>query len=161
MAAQKLCHICRTPLVFKEGQGLRRYRCRPCQNDYVATVRRLKNDNPLPQDHSCACCGKSANDIPDSHTNRGAGPPKVIAKFCLDHDHATGQFRGWLCVKCNQALGLMQDNTDTLRNAIAYLEETKRQPLRLQRNAQNGETVQAAKDCPVCISAITKCMFCP
>ena len=39
----------------------------------------------------------------------------------LDHDHATGEKRGWLCPACNTALGLLQDNPTTLQNLIEYL----------------------------------------
>ena len=145
MERQKRCQLCRIPLTGTETGSLRRWRCPSCDSSYQTTIRKLKKANPLPDNHSCACCGKSAEDIPDAYVNRGPKPTRVIAKFCLDHDHVTGEFRGWLCAKCNSALGLMQDSPTILRKAIEYLETTR----------------QPAKDCPVCISAITKCMFCP
>jgi len=44
-------------------------------------------------------------------------------KICFDHDHITGNFRGWICEKCNLALGLMRDNKETLIKMIKYLEK--------------------------------------
>jgi hypothetical protein len=40
----------------------------------------------------------------------------------IDHDHATGQVRGLLCPKCNTAIGLLGDMSETVRKAAAYLE---------------------------------------
>ena len=40
----------------------------------------------------------------------------------LDHNHETGEFRGWLCMKCNMALGLLNDSLDLLRALTDYLE---------------------------------------
>lgn len=44
-------------------------------------------------------------------------------EFALDHNHATGEFRGFLCIKCNMLLGYASDQVEVLRKAIAYLEE--------------------------------------
>jgi len=41
--------------------------------------------------------------------------------ICYDHDHKTGKFRGWICDKCNMAIGLADDNTEILKNMINYL----------------------------------------
>lgn len=40
----------------------------------------------------------------------------------FDHDHKTGAFRGWLCVRCNHALGKVQDSPSLLRKLANYLE---------------------------------------
>ena len=40
----------------------------------------------------------------------------------LDHDHRTGQFRGWLCHMCNLSLGKFGDGVEGLERAIVYLQ---------------------------------------
>ena len=42
-------------------------------------------------------------------------------RICFDHDHITGEFRGWLCYHCNTALGYVRDSPDTLRKLARYL----------------------------------------
>ena len=63
------------------------------------------------QNFVCAICGK-----PNF-------PMKSISSGCLvvDHNHKTNKVRGLLCHNCNRALGLLQDNTETLESAINYL----------------------------------------
>jgi hypothetical protein len=61
------------------------------------------------QGNNCAICGDTLHASP--HT---------------DHDHATGMLRGILCHFCNHGLGNFRDNIDSLRAAIAYLENAKR-----------------------------------
>lgn len=41
--------------------------------------------------------------------------------LCIDHDHTTGEFRGWLCSKCNSGLGMLGDSEKSLRAAVRYL----------------------------------------
>jgi recombination endonuclease VII len=39
----------------------------------------------------------------------------------IDHDHETGAYRGVLCANCNKALGLVNDNIETLQGLVTYL----------------------------------------
>jgi len=40
----------------------------------------------------------------------------------VDHDHQSKMLRGLLCRRCNQALGLLGDNLESIRRVIDYLE---------------------------------------
>ena len=42
-------------------------------------------------------------------------------KLCLDHNHRTGKFRGWLCNNCNHAIGLLQDSPRITLKAYRYI----------------------------------------
>lgn len=69
------------------------------------------------QNHCCAICKT------DSPMGRGT--------WHVDHCHETNEVRGLLCSKCNAGLGFFNDNIESLKNAITYLETTSiRQRLR-------------------------------
>ena len=44
-------------------------------------------------------------------------------RFCVDHNHKTGEVRGLLCRTCNAGLGHFADSTENLAKAIIYLQE--------------------------------------
>jgi hypothetical protein len=43
----------------------------------------------------------------------------------IDHDHGTGELRGWLCDGCNSALARFGDSVEGLQAALAYLERER------------------------------------
>lgn len=43
----------------------------------------------------------------------------------IDHDHVTGRIRGLLCVSCNLALGYFKDNSNNLKSATTYLNQSQ------------------------------------
>lgn len=49
-----------------------------------------------------------------------------LGKMCIDHDHETKELRGWLCKKCNIALGYMQDDYESIIRLSEYIKLTKR-----------------------------------
>lgn len=57
----------------------------------------------------CDCCGR---------------PPKG-KHLCLDHDHETGRFRGWLCGACNRAIGQLGDSVRGVMRAVRYLQNAE------------------------------------
>lgn len=53
----------------------------------------------------------------------GTKTPGGSGCFHIDHDHETNQVRALLCSKCNQALGLFQDDPTICLKAAEYLEK--------------------------------------
>lgn len=71
------------------------------------TTRRLRRDHEKSGGRSrpdaCDLCG-------------GGG------RIYFDHCHESGEFRGWLCIHCNLALGHVKDDPSLLRKLASYLE---------------------------------------
>ena len=110
----------------KNKSGLYTY-CRPCKY-----LRYRKNRDPEKRrlERVKACYNldpeeyqalvKAAN-----RTCQTCGTPEgddKPSKLVVDHCHATGRVRGLICDRCNRALGLVGDNTQTLLNLITYLQ---------------------------------------
>jgi hypothetical protein len=47
----------------------------------------------------------------------------IVNCYHIDHCHATGKVRGLLCQKCNQAIGLLQENENLFLKASQYIKK--------------------------------------
>ena len=77
--------------------------------DYAAKHRWNKLGYPeptRPRPEECEACGR----------------PNGKQRLHLDHDHMTGEFRGWLCNTCNLTAGRFNDSPAMLRGLADYLE---------------------------------------
>jgi hypothetical protein len=52
----------------------------------------------------------------------------LIRDLAVDHDHKTGRVRGLLCRRCNQAMGLLNEDRDLLQQMIDYLSSPGLEP---------------------------------
>lgn len=70
-------------------------------------------------------CSATAEELEALYTGdcHICGVPEMECRtfLCLDHDHETGEVRGFLCGKCNKMLGLSGDNKSILLEASRYL----------------------------------------
>lgn len=66
-----------------------------------------------PEPLACESCGSESG-----HRWRNAG-------LCLDHDHVTKKFRGWLCTMCNIGIGNLGDNAEGVVKALDYLKRAE------------------------------------
>ena len=89
----------------------REHRCPKCRNkgglvdsDGARRLRESLGIEQVPIGTPCEICGKS--DL----------------RLHFDHCHKTNKHRGWLCAKCNTALGALGDDVESIMNgAIRYL----------------------------------------
>ena len=120
----KVCSKCNEylPLSYfsmTSGGNYLRPECRPC-NRYLHYVRDLlrKQYGMPPKGYLCPICNQDEQQV------RGKGNTKN-GSWVLDHCHETETCRGWLCHKCNRALGGFDDCIEILSRAITYLEVNK------------------------------------
>jgi hypothetical protein len=121
----KYCSKCKQFLPLSSfsptsGGNYLRPECRACNKELtrVRTELRLKHGMP-PEDYRCPVCGGNEEDVKGKGNTRNGS-------WVLDHCHDTDSFRGWLCHKCNRALGGFNDDISLLKNAIQYLKGTKK-----------------------------------
>jgi hypothetical protein len=77
--------------------------CRVCYVHLNSVMYKLRKLHPQPPAGTpCECCGRSR-------------------RLCMDHDHRTDEFRGWLCRQCNTAIGGLGDDLEGVKKALAYL----------------------------------------
>jgi Recombination endonuclease VII len=90
--------------------------------DKLELIRRRARGLPIatrPKPAACECCGRE---------------PSLARGLHLDHCHVTGEFRGWLCMQCNNGIGFLGDTAEGLRKVLKYLEANE--PAELVRAAR-------------------------
>jgi hypothetical protein len=119
----KVCSKCAEYLPLSafsmtSGGNYLRPECRKC-NRYLHHVRQvLRRQYGMPKkDYICPICNQDEEQV------KGKGNTKN-GSWVLDHCHETETFRGWLCHKCNRALGGFDDDSAILRRAVDYLSNT-------------------------------------
>lgn len=121
----KLCTACLQSLPVHKfgtdgGSNYLRYKCRECSNTHAKILKEIKKTAPpIPENHNCPICDMNEFDIRSKYGMN----KKTI--WCCDHDHNTNTFRGWLCNKCNLALGNLNDDIKRLENATKYLNQSR------------------------------------
>lgn len=85
--------------------------CRSCRKEYTKQKNAAESKATRPSaPYPCDCCGT----ILHGHN-----------KIMIDHCHDTGNFRGWVCRKCNTGIGNLGDTIEGLQRAIKYLESSQ------------------------------------
>lgn len=100
--------------------------CATCANA-VQKASRVKNNTPEQRTrwNLKTRYGLTPADVEDMKASQGGACAickSALARFHIDHSHATGRVRGLLCHRCNVALAHVED--DAFRTAaLAYLKE--------------------------------------
>lgn len=121
---KKVCNVCHRLLDTtrfdknqngKNNRTVRRPSCRDCRETIdgvslsAAVKRKWAKNKPAYVPFQCPICQKTTI-------------PGLTSKVVLDHDHATGSVRGWICDSCNTGIGRFKDDVSLLKRAIIYLE---------------------------------------
>jgi hypothetical protein len=111
----KFCATCERTLpvdAFSKKNHLTQEHCRECRSlkDRAKTYgKSLDWVREVMRRTTCECCGREFISTRDR---------------CIDHCHRSTEVRGLVCMKCNTALGCVDDSVDHLRSLIAYLERS-------------------------------------
>lgn len=79
---------------------------------YLTRLQRLEIKAGRNKPENCEICG-----IHESNFSKS---------LHFDHNHGTGEFRGWICHSCNTALGLVNDDIEILNKLINYLSQARK-----------------------------------
>jgi hypothetical protein len=122
---KKICNICHRLLGtenFVRNQNgvnnrhVRRPSCETCRKTLEGTPpnshakRERERNKPYKIPFECPICGK--------RTIAG-----VTSKIVLDHNHNTGEIRGWVCDSCNTGIGRFKDDIKLIKSAMKFLEQ--------------------------------------
>lgn len=102
------CKVCRSN-EEKERQRTDQYKAKRTEyllNKHYGLTPEMYQQKLEDQGNVCAICGERCC---------------TGKRLAVDHNHNTGAVRALLCSRCNQGLGLFQDNPELLNKAAEYL----------------------------------------
>ena len=129
MSICRECKVEKPEEAFSMKRGKRDTRCKSCHNQYYKEYwqkseaydkhkKRVSKANRLAKLNSFG--------LTEEQVSHGFNNPCELCgrrlAVAIDHDHLTGNFRGFLCMSCNTGLGKLGDTLDRLREAVVYLE---------------------------------------
>ncbi len=88
----------------------------------------LRNSRGVASRGGHVACSATVGEIREAFTGKCQNPacmkPEIECntRLHMDHDHETGEFRGWLCSDCNKGIGSFKDDVNLLAGAAEYLE---------------------------------------
>lgn len=121
---KKICNVCHKLLstsMFaknqngKNNRSVRRPSCADCRkhlegiNMSAKTKAEWGKKKPNNEPFECPICSK--------RTIAG-----ITCKVVLDHNHRTGEPRGWVCDSCNTGIGRFKDDVELIKKAIKFIE---------------------------------------
>ena len=94
---------------------------RRCKDGTINTCNKCSQKNQLLANRLRKEWIRSGKKIPEHCENCG-----IKCSVVCDHDHKTGELRGWLWQPCNRSIGGLGDNIEGLEEAILYLQGKKK-----------------------------------
>jgi len=126
----KICTICKQEKAVtsferasyrKDGTLVYKNQCIKCIHHHRIFRKEIWKENSPPDNHVCPICLRNNEEL-----LADMNPQSTVRQtWVADHDHNLMQFRGWLCSKCNMAMGGLDDDIKLLENAIKYLKENQ------------------------------------
>ena len=145
----KLCKKCENEKPIEEFPNAKGYKdghhpwCRSCRAEYQRNYNKTyprKKDKNARRTHVFRKYGLTPERYDEILQAQGGvclgcgrNPSDSTREFAVDHDHSCcpgkescGEcVRGILCGKCNSALGMVDDNIQTLTNLVSYLSKLR------------------------------------
>jgi len=113
LVATKICTRCEVEKSIYDfgkdsGANYRKSKCKQCASEISRALYRIKKSKGDPDaEQLCEVCNQ-----PSEKT------------LCLDHDHDSETFRGWLCHHCNLGIGMFKNDPGVMQQAVDYLMRT-------------------------------------
>ena len=123
---QMVCQICSNNKTLRNRHKHLKYYYGITLTEYNSTLEK--------QGGGCGICG--------SVSNKGG----IGKNLCVDHDHDSGEIRGILCASCNLGIGKFNDDVETVKQAVVYLESARTGHILSEKRLKTHITASKARN---------------